>query len=171
LSAAVLAALVAGAAGYLIGSGRTAPPAQPGTTTPPAAAGAIPLVGTGKQCGVQVGERLQLGVEVANQSSSELRLDAVEPGLPLGGLRLTATAWGTCGQLRSDGTATAQSLPVGARTWVTMTFDVAVPCPAPFPVMFSVTYTPPAATAVRAEVGGFQDLGEVAYSGCTPPAR
>lgn len=127
-------------------------------------------MGTGKQCRAQVGNRLQLGVEVANRSSSPLELDRIESDLPIGGLRLTSSAWGTCGQLSPNSTTNALPLPAGALIWVTMTFDVIDPCPAPYPVQFSLLYTVPGATTRTARVGGFADLSEVPYSGCTTSA-
>jgi hypothetical protein len=172
VAVAVLAVVVAAAAGYLIGS-RHSSPANPGrsrSVTSPSAVDAYAPAGTGKLCWAQLGNRLQLGVEVVNQSSAPLRLDRVEAGLPIGGLRLAAAAWGSCGQLSPNSTASAYSLAPGAQAWVTMTFDVLEPCPAPYPVRFVVTYAVAAATARTAGVGGFADLGDVPYSGCTATA-
>ena len=86
--------------------------------------------------------------------------------LPIGGLRLTATAWGTCGQLSAVDAASAYPLPSGTTTWLRMTFDVLVPCPGPFPVLVSLRYRQ-AGTEAVSDVGGFADLGDVAWSGCT----
>jgi len=47
-----------------------------------------------------------------------------------------------------------------------MTFDVLVPCPGPLPVLFSVTYAQAGKVAV-ANVGGFSDLGDVSFTGCS----
>ncbi|HEY2668843.1 MAG TPA: hypothetical protein VGJ07_00555 [Rugosimonospora sp.] len=168
----VAAAVVVGAAaGYLAGIRRdsttgTAPSAGPSLSVPQ------PLAGTGSRCAIQVGDRLQLGVEIVNHSAGTVTVDRVTPYLPLQGLRAVATAWGSCGQLSPLGTYPipggafgAQPIPDGAARWLTITFDVLVPCPQALPVAFALQYEE-AGHADNAQVWGFPDLGDVAYTGC-----
>ena len=168
----VAAALVVGAiAGYLTGTrhaetqARTAGPGPHASTTGSVVPlDAQPVTRTGNRCSAQLGDRLQLGVEIVNQSATTATLRRVETVLPLNGLRATASAWGSCGQLSVDA-ATSHSLPPGATTWLTSTFDVLVPCPAPIPVLFTLTYTQAGHTAIS-DLGGFADLGNVPYTRC-----
>jgi hypothetical protein len=119
-------------------------------------------------CSTQSGQRLELGVQVTNQSSQALTLQSAVAKLPLGGLRQVAEQWATCGALP----ATAASGPVdvvllpGASTWLTVTFQVKVRCPAPYPVQFTVGYHKEAGGQGTASLPGFADLGQVPYSGC-----
>ena len=56
-------------------------------------------------------------------------------------------------------------LPPGGTAWLSVTFQVLVPCPRPLPVQFRVSYqgtTRPGTALLQ----GFPDLGEVAYTGC-----
>ena len=82
------------------------------------------------------------------------------------GLRVTGVGWGSCGQLGAITTGNPYPLPPGATTWLTMTLDVLTPCPAPFPVQVSLTYSRAGTDAV-AYLGGFSDLGDVPYTGCS----
>jgi hypothetical protein len=167
----LVAALVVGAlAGYLAGirhaEARTAGPGPHASTTDsvaPLAAQSVPR--TGNQCSAQLGDRLQLGVEIVNQSATTVTLHRVETVLPLDGLRATASAWGSCGQLSSVDAATPHSLPPGATTWLTITFDVLIPCPAAIPVLFTLTYTQAGHTTIS-DLSGFPDLGDVPYTRC-----
>lgn len=86
--------------------------------------------------------------------------------LPLGGLRVVESAWGSCGQFAAVDDADPHALPSGATAWLRMTFDVLTPCPGPLPVLFTVTYAQAGKVAVT-NVGGFSDLGEVSYTGCS----
>lgn len=99
-----------------------------------------------------------------NQSASAVTLGRIRPLLPLGGLRATASSWGTCGAVPEAG-AFPPSLGSGATDWLTVTFDVLVRCPAPLPVQFEVTYLQSGRVAA-ARFDGFSDLGQVPYSGC-----
>jgi hypothetical protein len=136
----IVAALVIGAvAGYLFGTQRAEP--RTGTVSPAEAAttgsavvtvGGQALKGTGNRCSVQLGDQLQLGVEIVNQSATTATLLQADPYLPLGGLRAT-TAWGGCGQLSATDGQRTYSLPAGATTLLRMTFDVLTPCPGAFP--------------------------------------
>jgi hypothetical protein len=164
LAAGVLAAIVAaGVGGYVAGGrhGTSRPEPAPSASVPAAA-----LVSTGAQCSAQNGKRLQLGVEVRNPSATTVTLQRVRATIPLGGLRPVAQSWGSCGQLvPSVGTV---RLVAGASTWLTMTFDVLEPCPAPLPVLFTIDYTSDGHPEI-ADVRGFNDLGDVPYTGgdCT----
>jgi hypothetical protein len=166
----VAAGLVAGlAAGYAAGDHRAASRAAPALPSGAAAqaelaAGGAPL-GQGPACSAQLGSDLQLGLQVTNVSASAVTLRQVRAILPLGGLRALAQAWGPCGQLPQPPTSTAATLAPGASTWFTVTFKVLVPCPGPMPVQFALDYIQrgrPAAVRLT----GFNDLGQVPYSGC-----
>lgn len=109
---------------------------------------------------------MQLGVEVVNLSTVGATLLRADVDLPMGGLRVTAVAWGSCGQLPAVDGADPYPLASGATTWLRMTFDVLVPCPQPMPVLFIINYAQAGKVAVS-NVGGFNDLGEVSYTGCS----
>lgn len=166
---ALVLAVVAALGGYLFGSRH-----QVGAVTPPAPSPSPPLAGqpiatTGKRCSVQLQDRLQLGIEIVNQSAAAMTLRRTGPVLPLHGLRARAATWGGCGQLSPAGSGESYPLAAGATTWLTITFDVLVACPAPIPVQFTVDYTQ-AGGSGTADLPGFNDLGDVPYSGskCTP---
>jgi hypothetical protein len=172
--AVAAAALAVGLiAGYLGGhwQGRTPQPPRPAGATSPlsspwsTAQNTAPALGaTGNLCAVQRGTTLQLGVEVANQSDQALAVGDFRAVLPIGGLRATAAAVGTCGAL-STGAPTSFTLPAGATEWLTVTLHVLVRCPQPYPVQFVVSYTT-AGKMSTAQLDEFPDLGQVAYSGC-----
>jgi hypothetical protein len=170
----VCVALIVGAAlGYYIGTLGAEPktgPTEPSGAAPTARllvpGGGQPPTATGNRCSVQLGSALQLGLEIVNQSAAGTTLLGAQVGLPLNGLRLTAIAWGSCGQLSVIDGASPYPLPPGATTWLRMTFDVLTPCPAPLPVQINLRYAQ-AQTVAVAFVGGFSDLGDVAYSGCS----
>ena len=170
----VCATLVVGLIlGYLLGTQRaqqktsailpTGVSATPRLLVP---AGTQPPTPTGKRCSVQLGNQLELGVEVVNQSSVGTTLMQAGVNLPMGGLRVAAVAWGTCGQLAPVDDADPDPLPPGATAWLRMTFDVLVSCPQPLPVSFTITYAQAGGLAVS-DVGGFDDLGQVPYTGCS----
>lgn len=169
----VCVALVLGLiVGYLLGTQRAqrkASAAVPTGATPTPrslASGAQPPSPTFKRCSVQLGDKLQLGVELVNQSSVGTSLMRADVDLPLGGLRVDAVAWSSCGQLAAVDDADPHALPPGATAWLRMTFDVLMPCPAPLPVLFTVTYAQAGKVDVS-NVGGFNDLGDVPYTGCS----
>ena len=183
MSRPVLVALLVGltvgvAVGYLVGHGGgagAAPrPSQPTSSLVPAGsapvAGGQPVVGTGKLCSSQLGDRLQLAVEAVNRSAAVVNLRGIEPDLPLGGLRVFSTAWAGCGELAPQPATTRQPLQVNATVWISVTLDVLEPCPAPYPVRFIVNYTH-AGQDLKSDVGGFADLGDVPWSGCSPGPR
>jgi hypothetical protein len=163
VGSALILIAVAAAGGYLFGNRhRPAAPAPPApSATPPVSE---PITLTGKRCSVQLKDRLQLGIEIVNRSATTMTLRQVQPVLPLHGLRARATTWGGCGQLSPPSTVDNYPLPAAATTWLSITFDVLVPCPAPLPVQFTVDYTQAGLSGV-ADLPGFPDLGDVPYAG------
>jgi hypothetical protein len=170
----VCVALVVGViVGYLVGArpaqrktSATVPTEEAPTPLSLVSAGAQPPTATRKRCAVQLGNQLQLGVELVNQSSLGTTLMRADVNLPLGGLRMTESAWSSCGQLAAVDDTDPHALPSGATAWLRMTFDVLTPCPGPLPVLFTVTYAQ-AGKVAAANVGGFSDLGDVSYTGCS----
>jgi hypothetical protein len=165
-------ALVALAAGLLLGfiggyrqataNGRPARAATSAATVMPVGTA---ITGTGNLCAVQLGHTLQLGAEVVNQSDRTVALRQIEPVLPLGGLKVVAIWWGTCGELSELGPVQATALGPGATRWLTVTFDVMVACPQPLPVQFKISYVQ-AGRLATADLAGFPDLGQVQYNNC-----
>ncbi len=141
---------------------RSRPAASPAA---PSAVGALAVEQSGRQCSAQIGRALQLGVQITNLSAVSVTLRQVRAVLPLGGLKATSQAWGPCGELPAAGTEPDNVLPAGASTWFTVTFQVLVTCPGPFPVQFTLDYDQlgrPATIALE----GFADLGHVPYASC-----
>ncbi|MEV6968772.1 hypothetical protein AB0M47_27005 [Hamadaea sp. NPDC051192] len=143
---------------------------QPGKTPspPPSASSATaggPLESTGARCWAQDGKRLQLGVQVRNPGG-EAVLQGLQVDLPLGGLRELGTTWGTCGQLSAPDATRELRVGPGATAWLSATFDVLDPCPAPYPVRYTVAYLDGAGVARQDLLGSFADLGDVPYRGC-----
>ncbi|MDH2426920.1 hypothetical protein [Sphaerisporangium sp. TRM90804] len=163
---ALVLVVAAAMTGYLVGSRHRGATATPGTPSSSAAAPVLsePLDGTGERCSVELKDRLQLGIEIVNQSTATVTLRRAQAVLPLRGLRARGATWGGCGQLSPVATGDDHSLPGGATTWLTITFDVLVPCPKPIPVLFAVQYTQ-ASRSGTAELPGFADLGNVPYTG------
>jgi hypothetical protein len=159
----IAALILGGVIGYFVGDnhGRsTARPAvapSPTTVVKPFAAVAL----TGRQCSVQLGKRLQLGVEITNNTDHQIMLKDMQIGLPIGGLHVRAKTFGTCGSV--GGNVGPQPLAAGNSTWMSATFDVDVPCPTAIPVLFVAVYD-----TEESVLGGFQDLGQVPYTGCSP---
>jgi hypothetical protein len=176
LVAVILAAvtLLAGlAVGYAVGQrhvkNAVAAPRFPVTApAAPGAAGAAGALGqTDRQCSVQIGHTLQLGVQVTNQSATGVTLRRVQAVLPLaGGLKATGQAWGPCGELLgANGGVPDTTLPPGGSTWFTVTFKVLVKCPGAFPVQFTLDYDQ-LGRAATVNLPGFADLGQVPYASC-----
>ncbi len=168
--------LLAGlAVGYAVGQrhvkhAAAAPGSSVTALAVPAAAGAAGagvLSQTDRQCSVQLGHTLQLGVQVTNQSATGVTLRHVRAVLPLaGGLKATGQAWGPCGELLgASGSASDTTLPPGGSTWFTVTFKVLVKCPGAFPVQFTVDYDQ-LGRAATVDLPGFADLGQVPYASC-----
>jgi hypothetical protein len=88
-------------------------------------------------------------------------LTDIQIGLPIGGLHVRAKGFGTCGSV--GGNIGPQPLAAGNSTWMNATFDVDVRCPGPIPVLFVAVYD-----TGESILGGFQDLGQVPYTGCSP---
>ena len=129
------------------------------------------LVATGNQCSVQNGQKLQVGIEVANQGATAAAILSLQASTPLGGLVLRELGWGGCGQLRpvpvNSTTPEGQPMrliPAGASDWMYALYDVSEECPAPYPVRFLLGLV---GTNDLLDVGGFADLGNVPYTGCT----
>ncbi|MFC6016948.1 hypothetical protein ACFP2T_12115 [Plantactinospora solaniradicis] len=166
---ALVLIVAAAMTGYLFGNRHRATTATPGTpsssTTPVVVQ---PIAGTSKRCSVQLKDRLQLGVEIINQSTTTMTLRQVQAVLPLHGLRPSVTTWGSCGQLPPAASGDNYPLPAGATTWLTITFDVLVPCPGPIPVRFTVDYTQGSRSGT-ADLPGFPDLGDVPYTSTKCP--
>ena len=160
---AVVALLVGGLGGYLVGVHRAAA-APPVHTEVPTVAPA-PVTATGGMCFHQNGTTLELGVELSNSSGASVTLNRIDVLLPLDGLKSVSSAWGNCDAATAADGATPFSLDVGATTWVRATFEVLMPCPAALPVKFTVAYSQPGHQGA-AYVGGFNDLGSIQYSGC-----
>lgn len=120
----------------------------------------IQAIGT---CAVQNGRELQLGVQVTNQSTTNMTLSLVRPVLPLGGLKWISQQWAPCSTLPT-GQDPAVLTP-GASTWFSVTFEVLVRCPGPLPVQFTVDYVQDGRAAAT-NLPGFPDLGQVPYTGC-----
>ncbi|MDT5028974.1 MAG: hypothetical protein QOE61_5400, partial [Micromonosporaceae bacterium] len=93
-------------------------------------------------------------------SATGATLHQVQAVLPLRGLRPTASAWGSCGQLSPVPSTRDYSLPAGATAWLTITFDVLIPCPGSLPVLFTLNYTQSGRAGI-ADLRGFPDLGDV----------
>jgi hypothetical protein len=171
----LLAAVIVG---YLIGSAHrpsgsssaassAASSVASSSSSPPpsnALAGAA-LVETGAHCADQVGDQLELGIEIANRSAGSIRLAQVEAILPLGGLRVSRQSLGPCGGLGLARSIAGATIPAGSSVWVSAVFDVLLTCPTPLPVQFNVSYSQGQSTGT-ASLGGFPDLGGVSFSGC-----
>jgi hypothetical protein len=112
---------------------------------------------------VQSGRQLQLGVQVTNGSAAVIKLGQVHAVLPLGGLRAISQQWAPCGSIGVS--QDLASLGPGDSTWFSVTFRVLVGCPEPLPVQFSVEYNT-AGESAAVNLPGFDDLGDVPYSGC-----
>jgi hypothetical protein len=170
------AALVLGVAvGYAVGRNQApgrpaAAPSARGSTASAAASSApafsLPELGqSGQQCSEQIGRRLQLGVQVTNESASSVRLSSVRVIMPMSGLKQTAQAWGTCGQLPGLPDPRATLVSAGGSAWFTVTFRVLERCPGALPVQFLLSYDRGGSTKT-VRLPGFVDLGHVPYSGC-----
>jgi hypothetical protein len=168
------AGLVAGlAAGYAAGhAGRSGPPRLPSSVSalsvPPMIGGDTPLGFDGSLCSKQVGNDLQLGMEVTNDAPALLAIVRVNALLPLGGLKQVSWAWGPCGEL-PGAPPPDQGLATGYSAWLTVTFHVLVSCPTSLPVQFTMHFILRSAQDSRgaqATVAAFPDLSQVAYSGC-----
>ena len=169
-----VALTVGGLGGFYLGRGtpESAPlrhPAVP-TTRILVPGGGQPPTATGNRCSAQLGDTLQLGLEIVNSSTTDVSLKRADVTLPLAGLLLKETVWGTCGQVGGALAANSYVLAPGATVWLRMTFDVLTKCPAPLPVQVNLVYARGGTDAV-AFLGGFSDLGDVPYTGCVSPTQ
>jgi hypothetical protein len=168
-----VAGLVIGlAAGYAAGDRNARGSAAPGQRSGASAgepvrpaAGAPVLNQSAGQCSAQAGHTLQLGIQIVNQSAAPVMLRRVTAVTPPTGLRAIGQAWGPCGELPAGGAGPADALPPGASGWLTVTFRVRVPCPAAYPVQFTVRYDWLGHLA-HSRLPGFNDLASVPYTGC-----
>jgi hypothetical protein len=167
-------ALVALLVGYALGHHR--PPTGTVRSTAPTTSAtprerSAPVIGpafaqTGATCSVQHGHRLQLGIQIENQTTSIVHITKVVTNEPLAGLHPVAARVGACGQDRGTQVSfDPAAVPSGAATWVTVTVQVLVSCPAPDPVQFVVHYGQGERASVE-KLAGFVDLGHVPYEGC-----
>lgn len=141
-----------------------APPAARPSAT---AATGLPALTTGEnRCSAQIGDQLQLGIEVVNRSDAAATVLSASPVLPMGGLRAAARSWRSCGSAAAADDPTPHDLPARASTWLTFTFDVLEYCPAPIPVSFVLAYSQ-SGRADTAQLAGFNDLADVPYTGCS----
>ena len=114
-------------------------------------------------CSVQSGRELQLGVQVTNRSTEPIGLGRIRTVLPLSGLKVVSQQWAPCGAIGA--VQVPATLGPGDSTWLSVTVQVLVACPAPLPVQFAVGYTY-AGEAATVNLPGFPDLGQVPYTGC-----
>ncbi|HEY7224529.1 MAG TPA: hypothetical protein VH561_13210 [Micromonosporaceae bacterium] len=167
LGAGIVAVVLAFAIGVVFGS-RSRPAAAPQTS-------AAIIVGqnihsTGQQCSAQAGTRLWLGIEVVNTGPGTVVLQGLVVNLPIGGFDVAGTVWGTCGQLFPFADTMAPRPPelaTNEKTWLSAVLYPSDPCPAPFPVRFLLSYVDSLGRVnTGLDVGGFNDLGQVPYTGC-----
>jgi hypothetical protein len=175
-------------------TGSAAPPGSAESASGPGAyssslsiTGLSGLSQTGGACSVQRGRDLQLGVELINLSGTSVTLGRVRSILPLGGLHPISQQWAPCGAISSSWQATeggsfvfidastgkveagsSTVLPPYGTAWLSATFRVLVACPGPLPVQFNVGYQENGRTGT-AQLPGFPDLSQVAYTGCKSP--
>jgi hypothetical protein len=114
-------------------------------------------------CSVQSGRKLQLGVQVTNTSGEPIGLGRIRTVFPLSGLKVVSQQWAPCGAIGA--VQGPVILGPGDSTWLSVTVQVLVACPAPLPVQFTVGYTY-AGEAATVNQPGFPDLGQVPYTGC-----
>jgi hypothetical protein len=172
-AATVAAAVVAFGAGVAVGSQSRERPSPQAANTPPVVAAEVRS--TGRQCSAQESMWLWLGVEVINDGPGTVVLQGLTIELPAGGFNVAGTMWGTCGQLaplNGIDAPQAPELPEHETTWLSAVLAPRGPCPTPLPVRFRLLYANVAtgASAIRV-LDGFDDLGQVPYTGCAPPTR
>jgi hypothetical protein len=182
LAAGLIIGLAAGyAAGYRQAPrNATATPTASASPAPPAPAplptvvngaaitgtvltGGLALTQDTGTCSVQSGRELQLGVQVANESTEPIGLGGFRTVLPLSGLKVVSQQWAPCGVIGA--VQVPATLAPGDSIWLSVTVRVLVACPAPIPVQFAVGYTY-AGGAATVNLPGFPDLGDVPYTGC-----
>lgn len=167
LALTILAVLAAFGLGLV--SARTAQQLPMQTTSPNPADLVANVVATGGQCSVQNGQTLQVGIEVANRGAATAEILSLQASTPIGGLALRNVGWGACGQLHPapiGGTSAegqpSRQIPPGGSDWMYALYYVAEDCPSPYPVRFLIDV----GSTGLVDVGGFNDLGNVPYTGC-----
>jgi hypothetical protein len=177
----VALAIVAGFA-FLLGrrhDGREAAATRTATVTvsavpsvsAPVGSGPGDLDATDRRCSLAAGVgHLQLGIEMVNHGRAPVELRDLHPVLPLGGLKATRSAVGTCGQLPPSTPVRGYRVAPGATGWMTITFDVQEACPGFLPVGFAVRYLE-GGSLVAETLASFSDLGDVPYPGCASSSR
>lgn len=143
---------------------RSEQPVSPPAVIQQSAATVIGL--TGARCATQVGNDLDLGVEISNQTRGAITLGPIRPMFPLGGLRAVSSGVGTCGALPPVQMPSSPSLAPGATEWIHTTIAVRYTCPEPLPVWFRVRYASARQTGTAVLVA-FPDLGPVSYRHCS----
>ena len=156
------------AAGYATGyrqapRNASAPPTPSSGPASPVFTDGLALTQDTGTCSVQSGRELQLGVQVTNQSAGPIGLGGFRTVLPLSGLKVVSQQWAPCGAIGA--VQVPDTLGPGDSTWLSVTVQVLVACPAPIPVQFVVGYTY-AGEAATVDLPGFPDLGQVPYTGC-----
>jgi hypothetical protein len=172
-AAIVLIALALGV-GLLIGRASVKSDSSAAPTPTPTAthsASSVPLgpnslASTGAMCSVQVGNKLTLGLEVRNTSTVPIILKRLNVSLPMGGLKILARGVGSCGEFNVPRLEDFGLAPQGA-VWFSTTVRPSEQCPAPYPVLMTVAVTDPTGAQQTINVGGFKDLGNVPWSGCS----
>ncbi|MGH3279940.1 MAG: hypothetical protein ACRDNW_12500 [Trebonia sp.] len=179
---AVVALAVGLAAGYAAGGwhtrGSAAQPASSATASPnafgaPGGGSELQFTFSGSPtltqdpgvCSVQVGKHLEIGVKLTAMSAQPLTLTTVKVKDAMGALKQLTWHWGTCGALANGLGQGVNILMPAESTWLTVTFQVKVACPAPQQVKFSVGYLVQG-HAATASLPGIVDLAEVPYIGC-----
>jgi hypothetical protein len=124
---------------------------------------------TGNRCAVRLGQRLELGIQLANDSSDPITLRRVSTIFPLGGLRAVSGGEGACGSLVSF--LPSSPIPPNGTDWVFVTVSPRVSCPAALPVWFEVKFSV-AGRKGSIVLDGFPDLGSAAalYGHCARAA-
>jgi len=127
---------------------------------------------TGERCAVQVGNNLELGLEISNRTGRTVMLGAIRAMFPLGGLRAISSGGGPCGALPETWvtpplTEVPPPILLSPRQtgWIHITVAVRMACPEPIPVWFRVSYASAGKTGSTV-LAGFPDLGPVPYRHC-----
>jgi hypothetical protein len=172
--AAVVLVVVAGVVGYVIGDHHGAamttarPLVSPTRVVEPLSTVSV----TGRQCAVEFGHQLQLGIEITNDTrhTVSLKTIGVDVILPVQGLSVRAKQFGTCGLV--GGNTGPQPLAPGNSTWISATFDNHQPCPVSSSSNIftaSIIYTVHYDDGLIA-TGGFSNLPDIAFPACALPS-
>ena len=171
-AAAAVVVVVAGVVGYVIGDQHGAamtmarPLVSPTRVVEPLSTVSV----TGRQCAVEVGHQLQVGIEITNDTRQTVSLKAIDVDAPLPGFNVRAKQFGTCGVV--GGNTGPQPLAPGNSTWISATFDNHLSCQGPSSsnistasIIFTVHYDD-GLTAT----GGFSNLPDIALPACAQPS-